>query len=337
MDSLTQIVLGGAVAELVAGKRMGNKAIVWGAIAGTIPDLDVFLRAFYHPIDAALLHRGFSHSILFSFLFSPVFSWILFHLYKKKYPFKLWLILFFWGLITHPMLDIFTNYGTQFFWPFETRVSFNTVFVIDPLYTIPFMVFLIWAMFLKKDNPKRFKINLIGIIYSSSYLLWGVIVKLFLLSQTQAVFANEHISINRSMVTPMPLTSFYWYTLGEDDSSYFIYYTSIFEGGAKTIERLPKAKIRLENLNWKDVNYNEKLKLMSNGYYLIEQKNDTLNYYDLRFGLSGKLTGERVNKPIMGYQFIMKNNVVQHVEQMNRGETFKYIDFHYYLRKVFGL
>ena len=74
MDSLTQIVLGGAVAELVAGKKMGNKAIIWGAIAGTIPDLDVFLRAFYHPIDAALLHRGFSHSILFSIIFGPLLA-----------------------------------------------------------------------------------------------------------------------------------------------------------------------------------------------------------------------------------------------------------------------
>ncbi|MBM3430819.1 MAG: metal-dependent hydrolase, partial [Bacteroidetes bacterium] len=76
MDSLTQIVLGGAVAELVAGKKMGNKAIFWGAIAGTIPDLDVFLRAFYHPIDAAFLHRGFSHSILFSIIFGPLLAWV---------------------------------------------------------------------------------------------------------------------------------------------------------------------------------------------------------------------------------------------------------------------
>ena len=61
MDSLTQIVLGGAVGELVAGKKLGNRAVLWGAVAGTIPDLDVFLRAFYHPIEAALVHRGFSH------------------------------------------------------------------------------------------------------------------------------------------------------------------------------------------------------------------------------------------------------------------------------------
>jgi len=46
MDSITQIVLGAAVGDAVLGKKIGNRAMVWGAIAGTIPDLDVlFLLA----------------------------------------------------------------------------------------------------------------------------------------------------------------------------------------------------------------------------------------------------------------------------------------------------
>ena len=46
MDSLTQIVLGAAVGEVVLGKKVGNKAMLYGAIAGTIPDLDVLTRYF---------------------------------------------------------------------------------------------------------------------------------------------------------------------------------------------------------------------------------------------------------------------------------------------------
>ena len=41
MDSLTQIVLGASVGEAALGRKVGNRAMVWGAIAGTIPDLDV--------------------------------------------------------------------------------------------------------------------------------------------------------------------------------------------------------------------------------------------------------------------------------------------------------
>ena len=163
---------------------MGNKAALWGAIAGTLPDLDVFLMQFYHPIDAALMHRGFSHSILFAVLMGPILGWLIHRLYKKRYDQKTWMWLFFLSIITHPMLDIFTNYGTEFLWPFSTRITFNTVFVIDPLYTVPFMICLLVAIFMKRENPKRKKWNLFGIYYSSAYLLWGVIVKLFILSNS---------------------------------------------------------------------------------------------------------------------------------------------------------
>ena len=76
MDSLTQIVLGASVGELVLGKKIGNKAILWGAVAGTIPDLDVLLRYFTDEISATEMHRGFSHSIVFAVLIAPLLAWI---------------------------------------------------------------------------------------------------------------------------------------------------------------------------------------------------------------------------------------------------------------------
>ena len=84
MDSLTQIVLGAAVAEAVAGRKIGNKAPLWGAIAGTIPDLDVIFTGLYHPIDGALVHRGISHSSLSACLMAPVLGWFVQKLYKEK-------------------------------------------------------------------------------------------------------------------------------------------------------------------------------------------------------------------------------------------------------------
>lgn len=115
----------------------------------------MFLRGFYHPIDAALIHRGFSHSLVFAILMGPLLGWLIHRLYKKRYEQKTWMWLFFLGIVTHPLLDIFTNYGTEFLWPFSLRITFNTVFVIDPLYTVPFMITLLVALFMKRDNPKR--------------------------------------------------------------------------------------------------------------------------------------------------------------------------------------
>ena len=76
MDSLTQIVLGAAVGEAVLGKKVGNKAMLYGAIAGTIPDLDILSGYFTDTLTAIEWHRGFSHSIFFSVLFAPVFGWL---------------------------------------------------------------------------------------------------------------------------------------------------------------------------------------------------------------------------------------------------------------------
>ena len=129
MDSLTQIVLGAAVGEATLGKKVGNKAMFWGAVAGTIPDLDVIANFFVDNVTANELHRGFSHSILFSILMAPIFGWIIAKLYKnKEADWKDWSKLMFWGLFTHPILDAFTTWGTQLFWPFDYKVAFNNIF-----------------------------------------------------------------------------------------------------------------------------------------------------------------------------------------------------------------
>ena len=210
MDSLTQIVLGASVAEAVAGRKFGNKAILWGAIAGTIPDLDVFLRFLYHPIEASLVHRGFSHSLIFALLLSPLLAHFISKLYKSENEYKKWLYLFFGAIVTHPILDMFTNYGTQFLWPLDTRISFNTIFVLDPLYTVPFAFCVLICLFLRRDAKIRQRVNLIGLGYSSIYLIWGVSVKLFILSNSQSYFKEAGIqNTSRIIVIPMPLTSFY--------------------------------------------------------------------------------------------------------------------------------
>ena len=85
MDSLTQITLGAAVGEIALGRRIGNRAMFWGAIAGTIPDLDVFTEYFVSPIQELAIHRGFSHSIVFSIIGAFVLGWGVDWIYKSKY------------------------------------------------------------------------------------------------------------------------------------------------------------------------------------------------------------------------------------------------------------
>ena len=83
MDSLSQIVLGAAVGEVVLGRRIGNRAMIWGAVAGTIPDMDVLGKYFLSELDNLGFHRGISHSLLFSVLGALVFGWLTDRLYRS--------------------------------------------------------------------------------------------------------------------------------------------------------------------------------------------------------------------------------------------------------------
>ena len=133
MDSLTQIVLGAACGQIALGKKIGNKALLFGAIGGTIPDLDVIIgRVFYgNEIDSLAFHRGFMHSIIFACIASLIIGFIFYELYnsgkrKDTTNVKDWIWLFFLSIFTHPILDSFTPYGTQLFLPFtDYRVAFK--------------------------------------------------------------------------------------------------------------------------------------------------------------------------------------------------------------------
>ena len=84
MDSLTQIILGAAMGEVVLGKKIGNRAMIWGGIAGTIPDLDVLSNFFQSEIDALAFHRGFTHSIVFAILMPFLLAFLVKRLYDNN-------------------------------------------------------------------------------------------------------------------------------------------------------------------------------------------------------------------------------------------------------------
>ncbi len=85
MDSISQIVLGAAVGEAVLGKKLGNKAMFWGAVGGTIPDLDVITKPLLSEIDSLAFHRGISHSFFFAVVAGLGFGWLIYRLYQSRY------------------------------------------------------------------------------------------------------------------------------------------------------------------------------------------------------------------------------------------------------------
>lgn len=284
MDSLSQIVLGAAVGNQVLGKKIGNKAILYGAIIGTMPDLDVLYGEFLDPLTATDIHRGFSHSTLFFLFLSPILGWILKKMeHKKGVHFKEATLFSFLILQTHSLLDLFTTWGTQLFWPLETRFSLQSIFVIDPLYTLPFLFFLILSMKKNKQDPKRMFWNRTGLIVSTSYLFFTLLVQSIVLQKFEKQLEQNNIMYKEIVVKPSPFNIILWTTNIKVDNGYYIGDYSFFDTKPIQFQFIPTQKELISNIE--DAAVIQQLKRISEGWYCITQKDNQLFFNDLRFGV----------------------------------------------------
>lgn len=317
MDSVTQIVLGAAVGEKVLGEKIGNKALLYGAIAGTIPDLDVYVGKLFDPITAIEIHRGFSHSILFFVLLSPLLGWLTSKIERKSgVGFKKATWFWFLGLLTHALLDAFTTWGTQLFYPFDIRLSVHSIFVIDPLYTLPFLFCLIMVMRYKRTNPKREKWNRLGLIISTSYLMLTVLVQQVVKLKFEEALAEKQIAYNRKIVKPSPFNIILWNTVVETEKGYYIGDYSFFDSQPISFDFYPKQKELIAEIESAKVI--GQLQWISEGWWLITEKEGKLFLNDIRFGL---LSADRKNPEFaFSYELIGRGDSVQAVEVTNKSK-----------------
>ena len=309
MDSFTQIVLGIAVAEFCAGKQLKNKTFLYGAILGTLPDLDVLVGLFLNPVDAVLIHRGISHSLFLFVLVSPFFGWLISKIEKGKISFFTATNMAFWGLFTHVLLDMFTSWGTQILWPLEQRFALKTIFVIDPLYTIPLLISLIYVWKTKR-TVLRYKYIKRGLLISSSYLLLSCFIKLYALSQFEKALKNQEIQYSEIIVKPTAFNLILWNANVATDDNYLLSDYSLFDTQAISFTAYSKNKTLEKKL--KGNSDFEKLKLASEGWYIISQKDESLYFNDLRFGL---LNDNPTNPQFaFSYQFVKNNSELKAIE-----------------------
>ncbi len=282
MDSLTQIVLGAAVGEVVLGRKVGNKAMIYGAIAGTIPDLDVFVGYFYDTVSALEIHRGFSHSLAFSLLAAPIFGYLISKIHSEA-NWKEWSKLMFWGLFTHPLLDCFTTWGTQLFWPLDLRIAIKSVFVIDPLYTVPFLVCLIAAARLNRTSERRKKLNRLGLILSSTYLFITLTMKAYTYVKFENALKTQNISYLDLETKPTPFNTLLWSANVKAQDEFYIAEYSVFDSQPIEFRPYPKQHHKIDHLKHYD-NLNRLIDV-TQGWFTITQNQDQLFLNDLRFGL----------------------------------------------------
>jgi inner membrane protein len=175
VDLLTQGVLGGAVGQAGFYRSLGRRALGWGAVLGMAPDLDIMVRFSSNPFAEILYHRGVTHSLWFGPVIGPLAGVALWHYYKKQDSLSAWIGLAVWALVTHPLLDLFTVYGTQLLAPLSFhRFTLSAVPIIDPIYTaILTFALLIGIIFHRKVGLCVAAASL-ALVLTSGYLFYGL-------------------------------------------------------------------------------------------------------------------------------------------------------------------
>lgn len=285
MDSFTQIILGIATAELCAGKSLQRKTFLYGAILGTIPDLDVVVGQFMDPVDGVAIHRGLSHSLFFFMWLSPLLGWLVSKMEKGKINFKSATNMAFWCLLTHVLLDLFTSWGTQIFWPLPDRIALKTIFVIDPLYTLPLLISLLMAW--RKPIPAlRRKYVLRGLYVSSFYLAITCGLKLYALRQFEHALQARHIPYTALIVKPTAFNCILWNANVATEEAYLLGDYSLFDSQPIAFETYSKNTKLAQQLEG-NPDF-ETLKKVSEGWFVVTEKDGLYYFNDLRFGLLAK-------------------------------------------------
>ncbi len=285
MDTFTHIVLGACIGEAIAGKQLGKKALVIGALAQNIPDIDI-LASFSLPVSADVLaHRGFTHSILFAILVTPILAWCSVKLFRQnEISFRKWAL--FWALqiLIHIFIDAFNAYGTGWFEPFSHyRVSFNTMFVADPLFTLWPALAMAALLILKVTSKKRMSWVKAGLGLSGLYLVAGIGFKLFIDNAVHREIRDKCIAAEGYFTTPTPLNNLLWYVVVKTDSGYNTGYRSVFDSRSNIDLYYVRRNDSLlkPDAGQKDVG---QLLRFSRGYYTVDKWHDTLVFNDLYFG-----------------------------------------------------
>ena len=283
MDSLSQIALGSAVGIAVMGRRTALwKAALWGGIVGTLPDLDAFIDH-GDPISNMTLHRAESHAVFWQTLATPPIAAAIAALHREWPLWRRWCVAVWLALVTHALLDTMTVYGTQLALPFSDHpYAVGSVFIIDPLYTLPLLAGVIAAL-LVGPGPRALRWNAVGLALSSAYLAWGVLAQAHVDSVARHSLAAQGIAAERVLVTPTAFNSLLWRVVAMTPDGYHEGYRSLLDRGPHVaferhargngLERAVAGQWHVARLAW-----------FSHGFFRLQQEGAQVRIADLRMG-----------------------------------------------------
>jgi len=282
MDSLSQLTLGAAVGVAVMGRRTAVwKAALWGAVAGTVPDLDAFIDH-GDAVSNMTMHRSHSHGLFWLTLLAPLLGWLAARVHGqyehwRRWGWAMWLI-----LVTHALLDTMTVYGTQLLQPFSDHpFAVGSIFIIDPLYTLPLLVGAVVA--LSRRSHRGLGANAAGLALSSAYLAWSVAAQWHVREVVEQQLAARGAPAAQVLVTPAPLNTLLWRALVMHDDAYEEGFYALADRGRPIrfdrFARDPALQAQLQ-----DVWAVQRMAWFSRGFFRLREESGLATITDLRMG-----------------------------------------------------
>ena len=285
MDSLTHIALGAVIGELFTDKQFGKKAMIWGALAQSIPDIDFLNALWLSPTAELVAHRGFTHSILFAVLATFLLA-VTAERFHRPHNISLRKWIFFLGteIFVHLFLDAFNNYGTGWYEPFsQHRVSFHTIFVVDPIFSIFGGIACLFLLFKPTDHIHRIRWAWTAIGCTLIYLSFALFNKYIVTKDIYRIAEKQNIAYSRSFTTPTPFNTWLYFVVMEQKDGFQIGYRSFFDSeDTLRLNFFPRNEYLLNDI--RDHEEVENLKRFSQGWYTVTQQDSLIVFNDLRFG-----------------------------------------------------
>lgn len=287
VDSITHMALGAALGELMVGKRLGNRALGWGALLGTLPDLDAVLAPLFSTAGKLGWHRGPSHSLLVMAAASYALAPWLAKLWKRDKVSRAqagWLVFAIWS--SHVLIDCFSVYGTSVGWPLPVqRVAFNNLFIIDGGFTLPLVVTVVWLAFLrtKKQWPKRRQLNVWGLGLAAGYALLSVALKFAVSAGFDADLARRGVTFQRRMEAPTPFNILLWRAVVDRGDELWVGYRTVFERHQTPVRWTVYPKGRNALTGMADLREVKALNWFTDGWWIARRHAKGVWIGDLRF------------------------------------------------------
>lgn len=282
LDSVTQAALGAAVGVAVMQRKQPLwKSALLGATLGTLPDLDVLIDK-GGPIRNIVLHRAETHAIFWQSLAAPVFAAGLVWVTRTRIDLLRWTLMVWLVFVTHALCDAMTVYGTRLGLPFtDYPFGLNNLFIIDPLYTLPLLMGLTFALMLRK--PSRLHWNTAGLAISSAYAVWALAAQLHVTQLALSSLEAQGASRQQVLVSPTPFNTLLWRIVVRQPGYYDEGFYSLLDPAPvihfTRFDRGQELDTGIENHPEADL-----VRKFSKGFYSVQEEAGEIRITDLRMG-----------------------------------------------------